>query len=234
MLQQINDRFNSACETCADKSCAIKTLREYELQLWRNNYHEVKFRKGDMIMSEGISVNQIAYLRRGLVKEYGTIDHFQQYILQVIKPHSYLGLESIFDNCINKYSYVALSDVTVCFLKLPVFLELIKENGQFSYEILSSICNNNLRNYHRFIIQHQKNSRGKLADVLLYFSNVIFESLCFILPLTRKEIAYMVGISRESVSKQLCGFEMDQIVKIRRREITILDVNKLEQISRLG
>lgn len=234
MLQHISNRFYSTCETCTDKSCAVKTLGEHELKLWRKNYHEVKFSKGDIIASEGTSVDHIAYLRRGLVKEYGTVDHFEQYILQVIKPHSYLGIQSIFENRINQYSYVALTDVTICYVKLPVFIELLKENGRFSYEILSSICNENLNNYHRFIVQHQKNSRGKLADVLLYFSNLIFESHSFILPLTRKEIAYMIGTSRESVSKQICVFEMDQILKIEGRGITIVDLPKLEQISRFG
>jgi CRP-like cAMP-binding protein len=234
MLQQISNRFYSTCETCVDKSSAVKTLGETELKLWCKNYYEVKFCKGDIILSEGTFVNHIAYLRRGLVKEYGTVDHFEKYILQVIKPHSYLGIQSIFGDRINPYTYEALTDVTVCYIKLPVFTELLKENGSFAYEILTSIANENLRNYQRFIVQHQKNSRGKVADVLLYFSNVIFESSCFILPLTRKEIAYMIGTSRESVSKHICVFEMDQILKIHKRGITILNRAKLEQISRFG
>ncbi|BAX81962.1 Crp/Fnr family transcriptional regulator [Labilibaculum antarcticum] len=234
MLIQPKDSIFSNCEICTDKSCAVQTLSRDDLALLSDNYHETSFEKGEIILSKGSFVDHVVYLRRGLVKEYGKGEHKQEYILQVIKPQSYLGLHSIFSNSSNHYSYMALTNVTVCYIKLPVFSKFIKENGRFSYEILSSVCNDSLRNYHRFIDQHQKKIFGKVADALLYFSSVIFESSNFTLPLSRKEIAHMIGTSRESVSKQICGFEADQIIKVNGRSIFILDMEKLKQISRVG
>ena len=233
LLRQANTIFSS-CESCTDKSCAVQTLSEIELELLSDSYHEAIFEKGEMILAEGSVASHIVYLRNGLVKEYGKGDLNQEYILQVVKPQSYLGLHSIFSDSINHYSYMALTKVTVCYIELPVFSKFIQENGKFSFEILSSVCNDSLRNYHRFIDQHQKKIFGKVADALLYFSSVIFQSPTFILPLSRKEIAHMIGTSRESVSKQICGFESDNILKVHGRNITILDMERLKQISKNG
>ncbi|WP_461629466.1 Crp/Fnr family transcriptional regulator [Labilibaculum euxinus] len=234
MLLKSNASIFSNCETCTDKSCAVQMLSGNDLSLLSDNCHEVSFERGEIILLEGAWADHVVYLRSGLVKEYGKGDRHQEYILQVIKPHSYLGLHSIFSDNITHYSYMALNNVTVCYIKLPVFSTFIKENGRFGYEILSSVCNDSVRNYHRFIDQHQKKIFGKVADALLYFSCVIFNSPNFILPLSRKEIACMIGTSRESVSKQICGFESDKIIKVNGRCISILDMDKLKQISRVG
>ncbi|PKQ61229.1 hypothetical protein BZG02_16480 [Labilibaculum filiforme] len=234
MLQQPDTTVFSNCETCADKSCAVQMLSDTELALLNGSYHETVFEKGDIILSEGSSSAYVIYLRKGLVKEYGKGDQNQEYILQVIKPHSYLGLHSIFSDGGNHYSYMALTSVKVCYIELKAFSSFIKENGQFGYEILNSVCSDSVRNYHRFVDQHQKKIFGKVADALLYFSSVIFESSNFTLPLSRKEISYMIGTSRESVSKQICGFESDKIIKVNGRNISILDMDKLKQISRVG
>lgn len=233
LLTKANTIFSN-CESCTDKSCAVQTLSDSELELLSNSYHEASFEKGEIILSEGSMASHIVYLRNGLVKEYGKGTSSLEYILQVVKPHSYLGLHSIFSDRINHYSYMALTKVTVCYIELPVFSKFIKENGKFSFEILSSVCNDSLRNYHRFIDQHQKKIFGKVADALLYFSSVIFQSSSFVLPLSRKEIAHMIGTSRESVSKQICGFETDNILKVHGRNITILDMERLQQISKNG
>lgn len=234
MLMQSEISIFPNCETCTDKSCAVQTLSSNDLALLSDNYRETSFEKGEIVMSEGDCTDYVVYLRSGLVKEYGKGEQNQEYILQVIKPRSYLGLHSIFSDSLNHYSYMALTNVRVCYIKLAVFSSFVKENGQFGYEILSSVCNDSLQNYHRFIDQHQKKIYGKVADALLYFSTVIFESPNFNLPLSRKEISHMIGTSRESVSKQICGFEADQIIKVNGRNISILDMEKLQQISRIG
>ncbi len=232
-LKQTNTIFSN-CESCIDKSCAVQTLSESEVDLLSDNYHEAIFEKGEMILAEGSIASHIVYLRSGLVKEYGKGNLQQEYILQVVKPHSYLGLHSIFSDKVNHYSYMALTKVTVCYIDLSVFSKFIQENGKFSFEILSSVCNDSLRNYHRFIDQHQKKIFGKVADALLYFASVIFQSSSFVLPLSRKEIAHMIGTSRESVSKQICGFESENILKVHGRNITILNMDRLKQISKIG
>ena len=107
-------------------------------------------------------------------------------------------------------------------------------NPRFSFTILQTICRDSLNHYHNFVNLNQKHIHGKLADALLYFANQIFGTNKFILPLNRSEISFLIGTSRESVSKQLRTYERDGILEISGRKINILEPEKLEKISKFG
>ena len=56
----------------------------------------------------------------------------------------------------------------------------------------------------------------------------------FQLPLTRQEIAEMVGTSRESTGRVLARFSADGIITISGKSVVVNDMAKLEKISRYG
>jgi len=202
--------------------------------LIEKNRHISSVRRRTTLINEGSPASNIIYLRSGLVKESILRPDNQEQILQIIQPQSYLGLASVFGDRINHYSYTALTDLKVCYIDIEVFTNLIKGNGKFAFEILTSIGKDNLSNFHRFINQSHKKIYGRVADILLYFSSVVFKSDNFQIPLTRKEIADMVGTSRESTGRVLTRFAEDNLIEIQGKVIRIIDVKKLERISRFG
>ncbi|MDO9594974.1 MAG: helix-turn-helix domain-containing protein, partial [Lutibacter sp.] len=62
----------------------------------------------------------------------------------------------------------------------------------------------------------------------------IYNSKTFTLPVVRKELADMLGYSKESVINTLSKFNREGIINVSDRKIEILDISKLEQISKLG
>ena len=76
--------------------------------------------------------------------------------------------------------------------------------------------------------------RGNMADAILEFSDKIFKSDKFVLPLSQAEFANLVDTSRESVSRVLAEFDKDGIIKITGREINILNKKSLLLISQNG
>jgi CRP-like cAMP-binding protein len=228
------DILNIRCSDCSDKSCATAVLDTREIDsIFRNRYvNEV--RKGTNILNEGSPTSHIIYLRSGLVKEFILRPDKKEQIIQIILPHSYLGLTSIFSNRVNHYSYSALTDLRLCYIDIDVFTALLKSNGNFAFEILTSVGRESLNSFHRFIDQSHKRIYGRIADILIYFSKVIFSNKKFQIPLTRCEIADMVGTSRESTGRVLAKFRGEGIIGIQGRNIIINDMAKLEKISRYG
>jgi len=222
------------CEDCKEKSCATAVLSPDELGFIESNRNISTIRRRTNILNEGSPTSHIIYLRSGLVKEYILRPDNQEQILQIIQPQSYLGLTSIFGDKVNHYSYTALTDLKVCYIDIEVFTKLVKGNGEFAYEILTSLGRDNLNNFHRFINQNHKKIYGRVADILLYFSQVIFSNHQFQIPLTRREIADMVGTSRESTGRVLSKFSEERIIEIAGRNIIINDFARLEKISRFG
>lgn len=233
LLKPVN-KIHPNCQICNDKSCAVKNLLTHEIKQLSRSCTEVTFDKGDEILIESLSKLHIIYLREGLVKQFTKTENNKEYILQIVKKNTYLGLYSMFNDSANHFYYKALTPIHACYIEWSVFSQIIKENGRFGYEILSIICNNILNSYSHFIDQDHKKIYGKVADALLYFSQVIFESKEFSLPLNRKEIASMIGASRESVSKQMTSFENDKIIRVTDANIAILDMEKLIKISKLA
>lgn len=228
------DLKETKCRNCADKSCATTVLNKKEMDSIFLNRYVSDVRKGTNILNEGSPTSHIIYLRSGLVKEFIQRADGQEQIIQIILPHSYLGLTSIFGDKVNHYSYLALTDLKLCYIDIEIFTFLVKSNGKFAYEILTSIGRENLNSFHRFIDQSNKRIYGRIADILIYFSKIIFSDKKFQLPLSRSEIADMVGASRESTGRVLSKFQGEGLISIQGRSVIIKDLIRLEKISRFG
>jgi CRP-like cAMP-binding protein len=229
-----SDSGKNNCQNCLDKSCATETLSDKELDLITESRYISDIPRKTNILNSGSPISHIIYLRSGLVKEFISKPDDREQILQIILPHSYLGLTSLFGDKINHFSYSALTDLKVCYIDIEIFTQMIKSNGNFAFEILSSVGRENLNNYHRFIAQNNKKTYGRIADMLLYFSRVVFQSNKFQIPLTRQEVAELVGTSRESTGRVLSKFNNEGIITVSGRKVIINEFKKLEKISRLG
>lgn len=230
----LDDIEKVRCSQCSDKSCATAVLSSGEMDAIFRNRYITEVRKGTNIQNEGAPTSHIIYLRSGLIKEYIQRPGPQDQIIQIIMPHSYLGLTSIFGDKVNHYSYSALTDLRLCYIDIEVFTGLIRENGSFAYEILTSVGRESLNSFHRFINQSNKKVYGRIADMLIYFANVVFRESRFQIPLTRSEMADMVGTSRESTGRVLARYQDEGIIEIHGKNIRINDMAKLEKISKYG
>ncbi|HPS61964.1 MAG TPA: Crp/Fnr family transcriptional regulator [Bacteroidales bacterium] len=234
IFYQENTDSKVPCGECTVKSCAAAVLKSSELDLVNQNSRATLFRKGDIILHEGSMTSHIIYLKSGLVKEFRKGPGETEQILQIVKPFTYLGLPSLFGDRINHYSYAALQDISVCYIDLGIFTKLIRDNGNFAFEILVSVSRDSLNNFHRFMSQSQKKTFGRVADALIYFSEIIYEQNSFELPFSRQEFADLIGISRESATRVLTKFRDDGLLRLTGRRIEITNIPLLRQISKNG
>ena len=227
-------RTENACHDCKDISCAAAVLNTKQLGLVASNSQESFLKKGEVILHEGSPTSHIIYLKTGLAKEYIEHPGEREQILQIVKEHTYLGLPSLFGDRINHYSYAALEDCKICYIDINKFNSLVRENGNFAYEILVSTSRDSLNNINRFLHRSQKKIFGRVADAILYFSKIIYETNQFELPFSRQEFADLIGVSRESATRVLIKFKSEGIIALKGRSITIVNPEILEQISQTG
>lgn len=225
--------MDKICTTCGKKSAASKFLSEEELENQANSCVELNFNKGDIIIRQGTLSSNVAFLRDGLVKLHMKGPLYEQ-ITKITKAPSYLGLPTTFGDKINQYSVTAIEESTVCFIDINVFKSFISNNPNFTYQLFIELCLNELTSFRRCVNRTQKQVSGSLAENLLYFSNQIYQSDEFTLPLNREEFGNLIDASRESVSRILGDFQEDGIIKIDKKIITILQKDKLEMISKNG
>jgi len=76
--------------------------------------------------------------------------------------------------------------------------------------------------------------RGKLGSALLYLSSEEFLEEDIFQYLTRQDIANFASITIESAVKFIKEFEKEGILKLKGKDLKIINKNKLEEIARRG
>ncbi len=226
--------FNSpACKNCQFKSAAAKFLNEDELGNLENNCAEIELKKGDMIFKQGILSSNIVYLKKGIVKFY-IEGLYKEQIIKIAKGPIYLGIPTTFDEKYNRYSATAIAKSNACFIDIDTFKEFVQNNGNFAYEIIVELCRNEINLFHKYINRTQKNIRGRVSDALIFFSEIIYESDSYKLPLTRNEFGNYIDTTRESISRILTEFNKEGIINLEGKKIEILNKKQLKMISKNG
>ncbi len=209
-------------------------LTSDELELLSDNCAGVTLKKGEILYKEGTLSTFIIYLRSGLVKESMIGINGKEQIVQIIRPLYYIGVSTMLGAKVSHYNYKALTDAEVCYIDAAIFKRLVQINGHFAFEIMTALCRENLGNYQRFVENNQKQLYGRLADSLIYFSQDIFNSLSFELPVTQKDLAAMISTTRESVTRGLSKFCKEKIISIEGGIVSILNPARLFDISKNG
>lgn len=225
--------MNEMCFNCNFKSKAAEKLEFNGLFQLSCNTLSKSFNKGNSIIKQGQQFSKILYLQKGLVKINVDGPHYSQ-IIKILKAPCYLGLPTSMGDKINQYSITSLSTTNVCFIDFGTFLNLMNNNISFAHEIIVEICNNELEFTRKFVNRSQKQTRGRIAEMILDFANNIFENDSFKLPITQKELSNYIDCSRENLNRILSEFQKDKLINFKGKSIEILNKNHLELISKNG
>jgi CRP/FNR family transcriptional regulator len=155
-------------------------------------------------------------------------------VITITRPFEFVSNLSIFSEDKYKYSVSALEDSVVCSVQLDFIKSLFQKNGSFAMGLLTKISKINDKIISQTLDIRQKNLAGRVAYVLLYFTREIFKSRVFDLPVSRKEIADFIGMSSANVIRTMSDFKKDGIIKVFGKTIEVVDIDKLEIISKRG
>lgn len=194
----------------------------------------VEYAKRDVIIKQNSRVSDIPIVIRGLVKISREMRKGKNIILRIAKENTILGLSTIIDSETYEYSVTALEPCSILFVDADIFRWLLEKNGRFSLEIVKQLSNDNIFNINRLSSLLYKQLPGRVADIILYFSEDIFMSNSFTIPLTRQEIAELAGTTKESLIRTLSEFKHDKIIDMNRNFFTINSMNIIKTLSRLG
>ncbi len=223
------------CKTCIIRSKAVNTLNPKELRILMESCAETTYNPRENIIKEGMLSSHIAYLKSGLamVSKKGVKGIDQ--ILKIVQPGNYMGLQTILFEKINQFSVTALEKCVVCFIDNLSFKELISRNNQFANELLLFLCREELTYFDRFVNIHQKQIDGRIADIILFFSEQIYSNaLSFDIPLSRGDMAAFVCTTRESVTRAIKDLSEIKTIRVSGKKFEILDLMRLKKISQNG
>lgn len=219
---------------CEFRDVVFKFLDDSSIDEMCNHKEEQFFHKGEVINHEGEKINTFKYLKSGLVKLYRRTPTGEEQVITITRPFEFVSNMSIFSEERYQYSVSAVEDSVVCLVKLDFIKDLFLKNGAFAMGLLTKISMINDKIISQTLDIRQKNLIGRVAYVLLYFTKEIYKSRVFDLPVSRKEIADYIGMSTANVIRTLSDFKKEGIIRVFGKTIEVVDLEKLEVISKRG
>lgn len=213
------------------KECLNK-LTDAEKNKLVQSKTDIEFNPGETIIKRGLAVSNILYLNDGLVK-LEIINDGKPCTVGLVEPHSFIGIICCFAFENFDFTATALEKTKVSFIDKKIFETFIETNGAFALNLIKHMSGVSNGLFHRLTTLSQKNIDGALSILLLDFAK-IYNSNLYTIPMVRKEMANMLGYSKESVINTLSKFNKEKIINVSDRKIEILNKEKLIQISKLG
>jgi CRP/FNR family transcriptional regulator len=223
------------CESCPVRWKNFQYLTDEEMKLVNENRFEATFKRGEIIIKQGSPVSSVLFIESGMAKSfYEGKEAEKNFIMDILVPGGVIIGPGAYNGSKYAYSVSALTMLKVCFITFDIFNQLVRKNGDFAEGLIKYLCSGSLRSNMRMINITQKKMPGRLADILLYFSDEIFRSDEFEMILSRQELGEMTNMVKESVVRILKDMEDMGVISSESSNIKITDKGKLRMIAEKG
>lgn len=222
------------CQHCTANWKNFQHLTAGEMQLVNDNRYEASFKSGEIMVKQGSPASHTLFMASGLGKVYIEGDKGRNYMLAIAQPGELILSPGAYINMRHTHTVAAITPVRACFVSINILKQIVKTNGNFAEGMLHDFSNKFNTTNIRMVSQAQKRMSGRLAEILLYFSDEIFHKDEYEMLLSRQELGEMATMAKECVVRILKEFEDSGIIYSNSSKIKILDREKLLMISEKG
>ena len=194
--------------------------------------NQVSFEKGDILFAQAEPSTSLYSLTSGLVKiSCHTADGREQ-IVGFSSPGKLLvGLQSL-NNDSYRYSATAETEVVACKIRHRALLTAAKSQGEVALRLINS-ANAQLANSRELLrVMGRKCAASKIASfITMIVPKSEHGNRRFTLPFSRGEIANLLGLSEETVCRQMAKLKRGGVLYAPRGKIEILDWDRLQAVA---
>jgi CRP/FNR family transcriptional regulator len=198
------------------------------------HFRVIQHLKRDVILRQNTRSTQLMFVKSGLVKVYKERKDGRAYIVKILTAGEFLGLLSFYGNSTQQFSASAVEDCEIGYIDIQVFNRILKKNGAFAMELIRLLSREGLYMFEKLLRLSHKQLPGRIADVILYFSETINHSEEFDFPLSRRELAELAGTTKESFIRTLAEFKNDKIIELNGSHVKITSMKIIRTLSELG
>jgi CRP/FNR family transcriptional regulator len=184
-----------------------------------------------MLFRVGEPSRHLFVLRSGQVKLATCLSDGREQILGVRVPGQMLGIGSLSEHK-HPYSAEALTPVEVCRIEHKDMLAVLEQNPTVSLGIIQRL-NQELQQSQALIRDlGLKSAPEKVASFLLSLTpGQQVDSEPVPLPLSRREMAELLGLTVETTSRVITRFRRDGVIQASRGHMRILDYARLQSLA---
>jgi CRP-like cAMP-binding protein len=190
-----------------------------------------KYKKGDLVFSEGDDGIGFYIVISGRVKVYKVSPDGKEQIMHIFGPGQPFAEVPVFEGSRYPAYATVMNNSRLFFFPKKDFVKLIHDNPSLAMNMLASLSQR-LKQFSNLIeALSLKEVPGRLASYLLYLSDKNGSTDEFELDIAKSQLASFLGTIPETLSRIFTKMTNKELVRINGPHIVILDRTGLEDLA---
>ena len=183
----------------------------------------------EVLLEEDSPADHFFILLRGKVKIVHRTPSGREHLIHVVVAKGLVGIVAMFRQKSHPATSVALDDCLVLRVSREAITRLVQDNADFALQLLG-VFSLRLRMFVKKVSNHGVNAQRRVSRYILHRA-LIENTMQLELAISREEMANMLGIARETLSRVLSRLVEEQILSVQGRKIRILNLNLLRKTA---
>lgn len=222
-----------SCLTCDNRSnsewCA---LEHEELELLDQVKTTNVYQPGQVVFYQGNSCLGVFCVEEGTVALRKTDVNGNSVIVRLVQAGETLGYRSYFSGGSYSASAEALTAARVCFIDRDAVGSLLERNPKVGHQFLRHMARDLELSDNEQLNMATLDVRTRLSHLLLTLKDRFSEvdddgNIIVELPLSRQDMASMLGTRPETIARTIKGLETDGVARFNGRTVTVSDLDLL-------
>ncbi|QIE46865.1 Crp/Fnr family transcriptional regulator [Pseudohalocynthiibacter aestuariivivens] len=226
------------CDGCPIRHRAVCARCEAEeLERLDGIKYYRSFQAGQTVVWSGDRMDFVGSVVSGIATLTQTMEDGRRQMVGLLLPSDFVGRPG---RSAAAYDVVATSDLVMCCFRKKPFEELLRETPAVSQRLLEMTLDELDAAREWMLVLGRKTAREKIASLLLIIGrrNATLKlvagsgPMVFDLPLTREAMADYLGLTLETVSRQISALKREGIIHLEgKRRVTVPDFDGLQAIA---
>jgi CRP-like cAMP-binding protein/AmiR/NasT family two-component response regulator len=191
-----------------------------------------RYKKKQIIYSEGNHPNRLYYIIKGKVKTYKTNDDGKELIIDLYSPGDFVGHIALLERNTYKDTAEAIEETELAVIPKEDFDDLINRNHEVLRKFMQLLAKNISEKEDHLLKLAYNSLRKKVADALLLVQSKYQQNKGekYFIDISRENLATIAGTATESLIRTLSDFKNERLIDIQEGRINILNQEKLQYL----
>ena len=210
----------------------FQNLSQSDLRLIKSQAQLKTFPAKSMIFKTGERIDTLYLLKRGLVrlfnKRTGTT---KEETVCLIGNNQHFCLAPLLTRELTHINAQTLEESEIVLVPKTIIEQLIQKSHQFAQNVIRNLANQECNLCDEVCNLSLSSTKERLAKYLWKTYQKAGGHQSFVLSLNQSQLASHLGTTREGVSRQMGALKKAKIIAMNGQNITILDLQWLEQVG---
>ncbi|MCM3171584.1 MULTISPECIES: Crp/Fnr family transcriptional regulator [unclassified Paenibacillus] len=216
-------------DACFSKVSLFQHLDPADSELLLSLLHSRQYNKGDYIVQEGERSDTLYVVHQGCVKLSKYTENGKEHIVRFLFPGDFFGQDSLLHQKPHPANAEVLESSSICSMNKRDFDQLLEHDPKLAYHFLLAVSEL-LRDTDEWNISLSAlTTEQKIAKLLLYFHSRNHAQHEIRLPVFKKDMALLLGITPETLSRKLTVMQTQGLLQVTGNCILILQLEQLKE-----